>query len=94
MERGSLEQLKHDIRLRRRKGWISNADSEDYLASLPDAQERVYVPEEDEQETPAAPAEASAAAPTGAPTAAPAPAEEPASQAFDPFSPPFREVSE
>ncbi|MCP4039588.1 MAG: hypothetical protein GY733_21775 [bacterium] len=85
MERGSLDKLKHDNRLRMRKGWIDETDDEAHLASLPDAGDKVHVPEE-EKEAPAAPAVETAASPVAV--------EQPASQSLDPLSPPFREVSE
>ena len=47
MERGSLDKLKYDNRLRRRQGWIDTRDDEAYLAELPDVGAKVHVGEED-----------------------------------------------
>ncbi len=84
MERGSLDKLKHDTRLASRKGWIDPADQDAFVDSLPDASDKIAVPEEPAAE----------AAPEPEAPAAPAEPEPLASQPLNPLSPPFEEVSE
>jgi hypothetical protein len=50
MERGSLDKLKFDKRLRLRHGWSADAETENYLAALPDVSDKIAV-ETDEPET-------------------------------------------
>lgn len=84
MERGSLDKLKYDNRLRRRQGWIDTRDDEAYLAELPDVGAKVHVAEEDSP--PVAASEA--------PDSPLASEEAPVSQPLDPRSPPFEEIAE
>jgi hypothetical protein len=57
--------LKFDRRLHRRSGWISKQELESELSDLPDAADKIYVPEE-EPEAPAAAAAEPAPAPAPA----------------------------
>ncbi len=50
MERGSLEKLKFDKRLRRRQGWVSDRDIEDHLKSLPDVSDKIAVESDESAE--------------------------------------------
>ena len=45
MDRRSMERLKLDKRLMRRRGWISKEDYEREIASLPDVSGKVAEPE-------------------------------------------------
>lgn len=74
MERGSLDKLKFDNRLQRRKGWLSNPDKDGYLADLADVSDKIYIPGEEEE---AAEAAAAAAAEGDAPETAVPVIEEP-----------------
>lgn len=90
MERGSLEKLQYDKRLRLRNGWISKAQEQSYIDALPDVSDKIFIEEEEEPEA----QEQAVEAPVGAPTD---PMAEPADTAvetpLDPLSPPpFREV--
>ena len=71
MDRKSVERLRFDRRLKRRSGWLSAADEEAYLASLPDVSDKMTTIAEEEEKT----AEEKAASPTqadeGRPPAAP-----------------------
>jgi len=88
MERGSLDKLKYDNRLRRRQGWIDTRDDEAYLAELPDVGAKVHVGEED------SPPEAAFDAAAVAPDSPPSSADAPVSQPLDPQPPPFEEIAE
>ena len=92
MERGSLEQLLHDKRLRLRNGWISKEETESYLASLPDVSDKIAVAnEESDEQDPADPSrEVALSAPVDP---APGTPQTEAETPVDPLSPPpFREV--
>ena len=67
MEQGSLEKLKFDNRLSRRKGWLSKDENEANLQSLPDVSDKISTPEDEVEE---AVAEASEAASQAEPQAA------------------------
>ena len=60
MERGSMENLKFDKRLRKRRDWISPSDAEAYDAALPDVSDHRWV-EETADEASAEPAPSSPA---------------------------------
>lgn len=49
MERGSMEKLKFDKRLARRRGWLNSDESKAYADALPDVADKCWV-EEDEAE--------------------------------------------
>ena len=89
MERGALEKLQYDKRLRLRNGWISTEDADRYLDDLPDVSDKIYVEEDEPDEQVEAVAE-----PAGAPGDPLAPPAEIADEGpADPLSPPpFREV--
>lgn len=92
MERGSIEQLLHDKRLRLRNGWISKEETESYLASLPDVSDKIAVADEEpEEQDPADPS--GEVAPSTPADPAPGTPETEAETPVDPLSPrPFREV--
>lgn len=46
MERGSLEKLQYDKRLRLRNGWISKEETQSYIDALPDVSDKIAVEEE------------------------------------------------
>lgn len=59
MDRDSVERLRFDRRLQRRRDWVAEEDYEAYVESLPDASEKLVRSGEDENE----PAGATAAGP-------------------------------
>ena len=63
MDRESVERLRFDRRLRRRSGWLSAADEEAYLASLPDVSDKMTTIAEEEEK--AAEEKAAATDPAG-----------------------------
>jgi hypothetical protein len=70
MERGTMENLKFDKRLRKRRDWISPSDAEEYDAALPDVSERRWV--EDQADGPSAQAAPASGTPDSAnPTGVP-----------------------
>ena len=104
MERGSLEKLKFDRRLRLRDGWAADEEINSFLAALPDVSDKIAV----ESEEPAAPSVSQPAAesadnpgdgllgsvsePHDAHSVQGAPADVP-DEPVDPLSaPPFKEV--
>lgn len=54
--------LKFDRRLQTRSGWIDKTELESELAALPDAADKIHVPEEEPEAAPAESAEPPAAA--------------------------------
>lgn len=50
MERGSLDKLKFDKRLRRRDGWSGEEETQSHLDSLPDVSDKIAL-ESDEPES-------------------------------------------
>jgi hypothetical protein len=50
MERGSLDKLKFDKRLRRREGWSGEEETQSYIDSLPDVSDKIAL-ESDEPES-------------------------------------------
>ncbi|MCH7598532.1 MAG: hypothetical protein IH973_02150 [Myxococcales bacterium] len=90
MERGSLEQLQYDKRLRLRNGWISKAQEQSYIDALPDVSDKIFIEEEEEPEA----QEQVVEAPVGVPSDPMAePADTTVGTPVDPLSPPpFREV--
>ncbi|MBW2294945.1 MAG: hypothetical protein JRG89_10510 [Deltaproteobacteria bacterium] len=50
MERGSLDKLKFDKRLRRRDGWSGEEETQSYIDSLPDVSDKIAL-ESDEPES-------------------------------------------
>lgn len=66
MEQGSIEKLKFDNRLNRRKGWVSKSEKEAFLESLPDVSDKISTPE-DEESAAAAGAETETATESAAP---------------------------
>lgn len=52
MNRRSMERLKLDKRLTRRRGWISKEEYERKLATLPDVSDKVAKPERPEEAQP------------------------------------------
>jgi len=72
MERGSMEKLKYDIRLAKRRGFLRDSDRDAYLSSLPDVESKRNVGEEGPQESKASDAAPTPREPAGQP-AAPAP---------------------
>jgi hypothetical protein len=106
MERGSLEQLKFDKRLRTRQGWVADQEIEDHLESLPDVSDKIAVESEEsaedsteqfteqfteQQEAPAATPSEAMASGVGEPGVVPA--DEFGDRPVDPLSPPpFKEV--
>ncbi|MCH7867736.1 MAG: hypothetical protein IH881_08545 [Myxococcales bacterium] len=93
MERGSLEQLQYDKRLRLRNGWISKAQEQSYIDALPDVSDKIFIFIEEEEEEPEA-QEQVVEAPVGVPSDPMAePADTTVGTPVDPLSPPpFREV--
>jgi len=49
MDRKSMQQLKLDRRLLRRRGWIKGEDLERALAELPDVSHKIAPPSRDEE---------------------------------------------
>ncbi len=102
MERGSLEKLKFDKRLRTRRGWVADQEIEDHLESLPDLSDKIAVESEEsteqfteqstqQQEAPAATPSEAMASGVGEPGVVPA--DEFGDRPVDPLSPPpFKEV--
>ena len=76
MERESVERLRFDRRLQRRREWIEKPDLEAHLDSLPDVSDKMTTAAELEAEEEAARANAEAA-PPAEPTPAPAAPEKP-----------------
>lgn len=101
MEQGSLDKLKFDNRLSRRKGWLSKQEEAAYVDSLPDVSDKISTPEDEE---PAEAAEATEEAPQASFEAVPAfevqteepPVAQPETEGellADPLSPPpFKEL--
>ena len=89
MERGSLEQLQYDKRLRLRNGWISKAQEQSYIDALPDVSDKIFIEEEEPEAQ-----EQVVEAPVGVPSDPMAePADTTVGTPVDPLSPPpFREV--
>jgi hypothetical protein len=50
MNNESIEKLRIDNRLRRRRGWISDADLQTELDALPDVSDKIREPDEEETE--------------------------------------------
>lgn len=80
MDRESVERLRYDIRLKRRREWITAEDREAYIASLPDLSDKMIrgssEDEESHEEAGQAPAsfeQSADPAPTPAPPAPQAP---------------------
>ena len=57
MDRNSMQKLRLDRRLLRRRGWIESEELESALAALPDVADKI-APDEPEEETPPEPAPA------------------------------------
>lgn len=101
MERGSLEKLQYDKRLRLRNGWISKEETQSYIDALPDVSDKIAVKEEEEITEPDA-LEPSVEAPAGTSVdpgivdpgvVAPGTVDPVVETPVDPLSPPpFREV--
>ena len=90
MERGSLEKLQYDKRLRLRNGWISKEETQSYIDALPDVSDKIAVEEEEITEPDAL--EPSVEAPAGT-SVAPGTVDPVVETPVDPLSPPpFREV--
>ena len=49
MDKESVERLRFDRRLKRRSGWLSAADEEEYLSSLPDVSDKMTTCAEEEE---------------------------------------------
>ncbi len=62
MDRNSMQRLRLDRRLLRRRGWIEQEELDSALAALPDVADKI-APDEPEEEEPAAPAPPAPAAP-------------------------------
>ncbi len=95
MERGSLEKLQYDKRLRLRNGWISKEETQSYIDALPDVSDKIAVEEEEITEPDAL--EPSVEAPAGTSVdpgiVAPGTVDPVVETPVDPLSPPpFREV--
>lgn len=54
MDRESVERLRHDRRLNRRREWVSPEDRQSYLDGLPDLTDKMIRGSEDEEEEVAA----------------------------------------
>jgi hypothetical protein len=82
MERGSMENLKFDKRLRKRRDWISSSDADSYEAALPDVSDNRWVEDQNEPSSPTPPAAVSDSAPVASPalTSSPAPLGAPATE--------------
>ncbi len=96
MERGSLEKLQYDKRLRLRNGWISKEETQSYIDALPDVSDKIAVEEEAEITEPDA-LEPSVEAPAGTSVdpgiVDPGTVDPVVETPVDPLSPPpFREV--
>lgn len=52
MDQRSIERLKFDRRLERRRGWVDGKDVAEKLESLPDSADKVAAPEEPEAAPP------------------------------------------
>jgi hypothetical protein len=79
MDRESVERLRFDRRLQRRRGWVEQSDYEAHLDSLADTSDKMIrgIGESDESETTAAAAPERAAAPVLADVSATSPAGDP-----------------
>lgn len=64
MDRESVERLRYDRRLQRRRDWVDDAQRQAQLDSLPDVSHKMTRGLEDRQKTEADPAKAAALAPT------------------------------
>lgn len=51
MERGSMDNLKFDRRLSRRRGWHADGELKAHEDSLPDVSDKRFVPEEESGST-------------------------------------------
>mgnify|MGYP006966872466 CR=1 FL=1 len=95
MERGSLEKLQYDKRLRLRNGWISEEETQRYIDALPDVSDKIAVEEEEgtEPETLDPSVEAPAGPVVDSVTVATVTVDPGVETPVDPLSPPpFREV--